>query len=106
MYNGKEIEIVKEFNYLGVLFSRTGTFSPEIKYNAQKAANAMYEVLRKERRFNMSVKCQIDLFNKLIKPILLYGSEVWGFSNTDVIERVQLRFCKLLLGLKNTTSLP
>ena len=63
----------------------------------------MYEVLRKRRRFNMSVKCQIDLFNKLIKPILLYGSEVWGFSNTDVIERAQLKFCKLLLELKNTT---
>lgn len=36
-------------------------------------------------------------------PILLYGCEVWGFSNLDVIERVHLKFCKLILHVKNIT---
>lgn len=40
----------------------------------------------------------------MVKPILLYGSEVWGFSkNIQCLEKVQLKFCKLLLKLKAST---
>ena len=46
---------------------------------------------------------QIDLFNKLIKPILLYGCEIWGIGNIDIIERVQLKFLKMILNLKKST---
>jgi hypothetical protein len=38
----------------------------------------------------------------MVKPILLYGCEVWGFSNNDIIEKVHLKFCKLLLHLKSS----
>ena len=63
----------------------------------------MYEVLKKGRLHNLSVKCQYDLFDKIVKPILLYGCEIWGFSNIELLERVQLKFCKLLLNLKKST---
>ena len=46
---------------------------------------------------------QIDLFNKLVKPILLYGSEIWGFGNLDIIERIQLKFFKYIFNLKKST---
>jgi hypothetical protein len=36
----------------------------------------MYEVLRKGRILNLSIKCQLDLFDKIVKPILLYGCEI------------------------------
>ena len=42
----------------------------------------------------------------MVKPILLYGCEVWGFSNNDMIEDVHLKFCKLLLHLKSSTPSP
>jgi hypothetical protein len=38
-----------------------------------------------------------------VKPILLYGCEIWGFSNLDTIERVHLKLGKLLLHLKKST---
>ena len=41
----------------------------------------------------------------MVKPILLYGCEVWGFSNNDIIENVPLKFCKLLLHIKSSTPL-
>jgi hypothetical protein len=53
--------------------------------------------------FNLSIQCQLDLFDKIIKPILLYGCEVWGFSKNEIIERVHLQFCKLLLNFKTST---
>ena len=39
----------------------------------------------------------------MIKPILLYGCEVWGFGNFDILERVQSRFYKYIFNLKNST---
>jgi hypothetical protein len=38
-----------------------------------------------------------------VKPILLYGCEIWVFGNIDIIERVHLKFCKLILNLKKST---
>ena len=49
-------------------------------------------------------KHYLDLFDKLIKPILNYGSEVWDFVNDDAIEGVHLQFCKTMLGVKRTTQ--
>ena len=34
---------------------------------------------------------------------ILYGCELWGLSNCDIIERVHLKYCKLLLSLKSST---
>jgi hypothetical protein len=39
----------------------------------------------------------------MVKPILLYACEVWGYGNNEMLERVQLKFCKLLLKSKATT---
>jgi hypothetical protein len=89
---------------LGILFNRTGNFNKTIKKQAEKSTKAMYEVLKRGRTPNLSIECQIELFNKMVKPILLYGSEIWGFSkNIKCLEKVQLRFCKVLLKLKTST---
>jgi hypothetical protein len=63
------------------------------------------EVLKRGRTHNLSVECQLELFDKMVNPILLYGSEIWGFSkNIDCLEKIQLiRFCKLQLKLKSST---
>jgi hypothetical protein len=50
-YNGKDIEIVKDFNYLGIYFSRSGSFKQK-KHQAEKAIKVMYEVLKKGRKHN------------------------------------------------------
>jgi hypothetical protein len=63
----------------------------------------MFEVLKRGKIHNLSIQCQLDLFDKIIKPILLYGCEVWGFSKNEIIERVHLRFCKQLLNFKTST---
>ena len=39
----------------------------------------------------------------MVKPILLYGCEIWGFGNNDVLEKVHLKFCKMILNLKTST---
>ena len=46
----------------------------------------------------------LDLFDKLISPILNCWSEVWGFSKADNIERAHLQFCKTLFSAKQCTQ--
>ena len=101
-FNDREIEIVKHFNYLGILLNRTGNFNMAIKSQADKGRRAMYEILKKGKLHKLSISCQLDIFDKVVKPILLYGSEVWGFRNCYEIEKVHLKFCKLLLNLKTS----
>ena len=36
-------------------------------------------------------------------PIFLYGCEIWACEKMDVISKLQLRFLKLILGVKDTT---
>ena len=35
--------------------------------------------------------------------MLTYGSEVWGYENIDILEKLYVIFCKLLLNLKTST---
>ena len=44
----------------------------------------------------------LDLFDKTVVPVLLYGYEVWGYENIEA-DMVFLKFCKYLLGLKSST---
>ena len=46
----------------------------------------------------------LQLFDKLVTPILNYGSEVWGFHKATSIETVHMQFCKKLIGVKQTTQ--
>jgi len=36
----------------------------------------------------------MELFDRLISPILRYGSEVWGFHTANSVENVHFRYCK------------
>ena len=40
----------------------------------------------------------------MVKPILCYGSEVWGTEYSDVIESVHFNFCKYFLGVNNSVN--
>ena len=46
---------------------------------------------------------QLDLFDKLVTPILLYGSEIWAYENNDVIEKLHIRYCKYILNVNKST---
>ena len=39
----------------------------------------------------------------MIAPIFLYGSEIWGYENCDLIENFHFKYCKQLLHLKAST---
>jgi len=46
----------------------------------------------------------LKLFDMLVRPILLYGSKIWGEKTNEQIESVQRRFCRYVLGLPLTAT--
>jgi hypothetical protein len=61
--NGSELEIVNEFNYLGILFNRTGNFNNKaMKKQAEKATKAMFEVLKRGRTHNLLMGFTYDFY--------------------------------------------
>ena len=46
----------------------------------------------------------LELFDKLVSPILNFGSEVLGFHNSSSKETIHLQFCKKILGVKQSTQ--
>jgi len=52
----------------------------------------------------LPIDIQLELFQALVMPILLYGVEVWGFENLDKLERLHLKFLKIILNVKKCTT--
>ena len=102
-FKNQEIEIVTEYKYLGVYVARSGSFLRAKKHIVDQANLALFSLLRKIRTLGLPIHMQIDLFDKMVKPVLLYGCELWGFGNIKCIERVQLKFLKYILNLKKST---
>ena len=46
----------------------------------------MFYVLRKARKLCLPIDVLLQLFDAMVAPILLYGSEVWGYEDCNVIE--------------------
>ena len=103
LYNNSELEITNAYRYLGIYLARSGSFNQAKKHISGQANKALFSLLRKIRNLNPPYDFQFDLFNKTVKPILLYGSEIWGFGNIDVIERIQLKFLKYIFNFKKST---
>ena len=51
----------------------------------------------------LPVDIQLQLFDSMVSPILLYGSEVSGFEKSDVLESLYLQFYKIILKAKKST---
>ena len=76
------------------------TLKGQLKHWLEKGTKQMYDILKRGKFHNLSISCQFELFDKVVKIILLYGNELW---NCDIIKRVYLKYCKLLLNLKFST---
>ena len=77
-YKDKPLATTNEYKYLGIVLSRSGSFKNAIKHITEQANKAMFSLLKKIRILNLPIELQIDLFNKMVKPVLLYGCKLWG----------------------------
>ena len=77
----KQLEVVDKFSYLGIIFKYNGTFfdtKKKLVDQVQRSLHFIYKTIRNER---IPVDLQLKLFDSMIEPILLYGSEDWVYEN-------------------------
>ena len=86
--NDNIIEVVDTFKYLGILFSKNRHFTSAKKHIAEQARKGLFSLYRKIRNLDLSMDCQLKLFDSTILPILTYGCEVWGYSDVNLLEKV------------------
>ena len=48
---------------------------------------------------------QLELFDYLVLPILIYGCEIWGYENISILDKLHLKFLKYILCLKQSTPI-
>ena len=102
-FNGKEIEVVFDFKYLGLMFNYNNKFSVAQKELFDRASRAMFALVRRCRKLSLPLDIQVDLFDKIVLPVLSYGCEVWFPGYCDLAQRLQVRFYKLILKLNKST---
>lgn len=92
--NDDIIEIVNKYKYLGVYFSQSGSFLNARKHIVQQAKKAMSLLFTRINNLDLPLDLQLKLFDHTVLPILTYSSEVWGYENLDLIEKVQNDFLR------------
>ena len=55
-------------------------------------------------KIDREIDTKLHLFDVMIKPILLYGCEVWGYQNSEQIEIFLRNFLRRVLRIRNSAS--
>ena len=82
-FGDRAIKNVKEFTYLGITFNGSTSFQPALKELTNKANRALSALNSKYKLGKLPLDIAIKLFDVMISPLLLYGSEVWGAYEYD-----------------------
>ena len=104
-FGGVPLTVCNKVRYLGNVLASNASFYQTQRTLAEQAMKSVHLLLRKMRNFhNIRPDLLLDLFDKFITPVLNYGCEIWGFHPAHDIERVHLKFCKNILGVKQSTQ--
>ena len=106
--NGKQLENVRSYKYLGFLLTPSGEINSGLKDLRERALKAFMALKNKlGLSFNQDVETTLVLVDAMIKPILLYNSDFWGcmkLPKNNPIENLHMSICKQLLGLQKSTT--
>ena len=104
-YGDHELSITTRLPYLGILITSNGSFHQAQITLSEQATKAIFKMYKNLNRFTgLYPKFMMNMFDKMIAPILNYASEVWGYHDAPHIERVHLKYCKRVLGVKLNTQ--
>ena len=97
------VEVVEDYTYLGVIFNYNGSFYKAINKQVEQGKRAFYALLHKIKILRLPVDLALELFDSLVVPVLLYGCETWGYSDSNQIETLHRKFIKTILGIHLST---
>ena len=103
----EHLETVKSICYLGITINCSGSLNHSKKNLMEKGRKAWFKI-KKTVSLDNSCSMLEKLFDTLVVPITLYGSEVWGvsqvFKDSDPFEHLHIKFIKEILGVQCKTT--
>ena len=104
-YRGVEVEIVPFYKYLGLYFTPKLIWTKSKEVLAKQAQKSASSIFRFQKQFCFFRPSDaFKLFDSMVKPVAIYGAEIWGYMFSEEIEKIQTRFCKQYVGLKQKTA--
>ena len=99
---GETLECVKSYTYLGIDISNSCALKHAQKALFDKAMRALFKLKGLLHGSGMNPLTSLKLFDQLVKPIALYGSELWGadilsmLNPTKFFESMEKVLCEKL----------
>ena len=81
VFQNEIIECVSSYRYLGLHVSASGTFSYAKSELYKKGLKAYFKLCKNILNLYPCLRTSLHIFDHTVKPILLYGSEIWGIYN-------------------------
>ena len=94
------IDIVNNFIYLGVTINYTGNFNLNTNTLRGKGLKALNILLTNLKNYSCKPKVALQLFDAFVSSIITYSCELWGFLKCSELEKLHLKFCKAILGVR------
>ena len=70
-----------------------------------QAKKATYSLITRIKQLNLTFETSIELIERLIIPVLLYGSEIWGYENSKQLQTMFNIVMRKFLKLHKTTPM-
>jgi len=104
-YRDRLIEIVSMYTYLGIYMTPKLSWSRTHENAAKQAYKSINSIFRYQQAFGQFRPSEmLKLFASMVKPILCYGVELWGYQYIEKLENVHLHFCKRYCALPPQTA--
>lgn len=82
--NGKQLQAVGEFKYLGTMVTNHGGATREVTRRILLSASVMTSLRNVWSSSVLSLRLKLRLFSAIVTSILLYNSESWSITANDV----------------------
>lgn len=102
--DGKTIEQVKEFKYLGAVLDNKGKQERDITERIDKAIKTYYGLCKGiVRKKEVSRQTKMLVYKTIFLPVLTYGSETWTLTSA-MKSKIQAAEMKYLRAVKGVTK--
>lgn len=98
---GKVLERVESFEYLGSILTSDGRIDQEILHRTKKGMSAYFQICNTiVGKKEISTKTKMQLYTSVISPIVLYGTESLPFQDKHITKMtaVEMRYLRRTVG--------
>ena len=81
--NNVVLQNVQSYTYLGVLITNCFSVNSAMEYAKNRGMKCLYKLKRLIYDMDVSAKLCLKLFDQLVKPVFMYGSEIWGIPKIN-----------------------